>query len=266
MSDESSATEPLPDGWGPDTPPGDTLLRDYLDSGVRYLVDVGRAVGAPVVEDEQLGGAHHRAPFPFANLTYVRRPLTPTAWADALHRLRATYAAAEPFVVVSPFATPDLRDAGATLLGHPPFMVRPSGDPADRPTPPGLELEPVTTPGALADFGLTLAEAYPGGPAGTLFTPGILDVAGVTLWMARLDGRPVGTAAGHHGGRVNGVEMISCLASARGRRLGEAITWAPTLVRPELPATLFSSDLGRRVYERMGYLAVSRFTLWLCRA
>jgi hypothetical protein len=37
----------------------------------------------------------------------------------------------------------------------------------------------------------------------------------------------------------------------------------PTLVRPEAPAALIASDLGRPVYERMGYVALVRFTLWL---
>ena len=37
----------------------------------------------------------------------------------------------------------------------------------------------------------------------------------------------------------------------------------PTLVRPELPAALIASDLGRPVYERMGCVALVRFTLWL---
>jgi hypothetical protein len=174
----------MEDGWGPATQPGDTLLRDYVDSSARYLVDVGRSVGAPVVEDEQLAGAHHRAAFPFANLTLVRRPLTASQWAEAPDRLRDRFGAAEPFVIVSPFPTPDLGKSGATLLGHPPFMLRPAGPPADRPAPAGLSLEPVTTADALAAFEPTLVEAYPGGPCGSLFTPGILDVDDVTLWLS----------------------------------------------------------------------------------
>ena len=53
------------------------------------------------------------------------------------------------------------------------------------------------------------------------------------------------------------------MPDARGRRIGEAVTWMPTLVRPESPAALIASDLGRPVYERMGYVALVRFTLWL---
>ena len=81
-------------------------------------------------------------------------------------------------------------------------------------------------------FEATLAAAYPAGGGGTLFSAPLLDVDGITLWVARLDGEPVATALAHHGGRINGVEMISCLPSARGRRVGEAVTWLPTLVVP----------------------------------
>jgi predicted N-acetyltransferase YhbS len=55
---------------------------------------------------------------------------------------------------------------------------------------------------------------------------------------------------------------VSNLARARGKGIGAALTWAATLAEPELPATLISSDDGRPVYERMGYLPIHRFTLW----
>jgi hypothetical protein len=252
----------LETGWGPQVPPGDTVLRDYVDSSVRYLVDVGLAVGAATVEDDAVAGAHHGAPFPFANMNIARRPLSDPEWTATVGRLRAAYPAGMPFVIVSPFPTPDLAPLGFTLVGHPPFMVRPAG-PAIRAQPAGLEVERVTDGAGLAEFEATLIEAYPGGPGGTFFTPGILDVDGVGLWIARLDGACVATAAGHHGGAVNGVEIISTRPTARGRRVGEAVTWAPTLARPDLPAALFASDLGRPVYERMGFVSVLRFTLWV---
>jgi len=259
MGDE----EPLDDGWRPGTPAGDTVLRDYVESSVRYLVDIGRAVGAATVEDDDVAGAHHDAEFPFANITVVRRPLPERAWPDVLGRLRAAYPGTRPFVLVSPFPTPELGRLGFRKVGHPPFMVRPASPGAVAPEPIGATIARVTTTELLARFEPTLTEAYPGGPAGSLFSPGILDVDGVALWIATVDGSPVATAAGHHGGAVNGVEIISCLPSMRGRGIGAAITWAATLARPELPAALFASDAGRPVYERMGFLAVSRFTLWV---
>ena len=255
-------TEALEDGWQPETPPGDTVLRDFVDSSVHYLAGVGRAVGAATVDDADVAGAHHGAEFPFANMSIVRRPLDHAQWSDALARVRDAFAGRGPFVIASPFPTPDLRGDGCDLVGHPPFMIRAAG-PAAVPEPDGLELTPVQDEVELAVFEATLAAAYPAGGGGTLFSAPLLDVDGISLWVARLDGEPVATSLAHHGGRVNGVEMISCLPSVRGRRVGEAVTWLPTLMQPDRPAALIASDLGRPVYERMGFVALVRFTLWI---
>jgi hypothetical protein len=83
------------------------------------------------------------------------------------------------------------------------------------------------------------------------------------LWLARLDGEPVATAAAFTSHGVNLVEIIATTAAARGRGIGAALTWRATLADPAVPAVLLASDLGRPVYERMGYLPISRATLWL---
>ena len=44
--------------------------------------------------------------------------------------------------------------------------------------------------------------------------------------------------------------------------MGYAITAHATLADPELPALLIASDLGKPVYDRLGYLTIARFTLW----
>jgi hypothetical protein len=75
-------------------------------------------------------------------------------------------------------------------------------------------------------------------------------------------GRPVATAAGHVAAGVNLVEMVSTAHPARGCGYGEAVTWAATLVDPELPSVLLASDAGRPIYERMGFAAVTRWTMW----
>jgi hypothetical protein len=50
------------------------------------------------------------------------------------------------------------------------------------------------------------------------------------------------------------------LESARGKGFGAAITWAATLADSTMPAMLVASDLGRPVYERMGYVVLDRWT------
>ena len=254
---------PLEDGWSATTPPGDSIMRDFVDSSAAYLTSVGRGVGAAVIDDGDLAGAHHGAPFPFVNMVITRRPIPDSEWPDRLTRLRTAFATNQPFVITAPFPTPDLRDHGFTQLGHPPFMIRPAGPHRDRPALASLAIERVTEPESLAIFERTLIDAYPAGPSGSMLHPAILAVPGVTLWLATLDGRPVATAATHHSGPVNGVEMVACHADVRGRGIGEAVTWAATSVVPERPAALIASDPGRPVYARLGYLPVTRFTLWI---
>jgi len=48
-----------------------------------------------------------------------------------------------------------------------------------------------------------------------------------------------------------------------GRGYGLALTAAAAAVEPSKPATLIASDLGRPVYDRLGFVAVMRFTYWL---
>ena len=49
---------------------------------------------------------------------------------------------------------------------------------------------------------------------------------------------------------------------ARGRGYGEALTWHAARADPSLPSMLISSDVGRPIYERMGFLPLQRITLW----
>ena len=65
------------------------------------------------------------------------------------------------------------------------------------------------------------------------------------VWLGLVDGRPVATATASVTDGLVGVYVIATRAEARGRGYGEALTWAATLCRPELPATLQASDMGR---------------------
>ncbi len=259
-------TDRLPDGWGGDTPVDDTLVRAYAEAYADLAEALGTAMDAPTVRTEEFVAFDTHQPFPFVNVAVLLRPVFEVT--DPLLDDVAAFFAPDdeqtPFLVWSATPLPDLRTRSWALMGHPPLMLRPAG-PADVPAPEGLELVEVRDADTLATFDATLIEAYPV-PEMTgrrQFGPGVLDAPGWRLWLAMLDGKPVGTAAAHVTDAFVDVEWISLRPEARGRRIGEALTWIATLAETDRPAMLFASDLGQPTYQRMGYASLSRLTLWV---
>lgn len=135
---------------------------------------------------------------------------------------------------------------------------RPGGDAE------GVEVHEVTDAATLAVAEQVLVDGYPlpGTRPGDLFAPPLLDGA-TRVFLAHVDGVPVAVAAAHHDAGTTLVEYVAALPSARGRGAGAAATWAATTCVPDAPAVLIASDDGRPTYERMGYVAVERWTAWL---
>lgn len=170
-----------------------------------------------------------------------------------------------PLSLVSAVATPDLGGRGWELVGHPPLMVRAArGD--GPPYPAELTITEVVEEPGLEVFERTLVDSYPDPTLQPYAWGSFLDgraLGGATRYFTGfVAGRPVATALGHTAAGVNAVEMVATTAAARGRGYGAALTWAATTVEPTLPAVLIASDLGRPVYEALGFHAVSRWTFW----
>jgi GNAT superfamily N-acetyltransferase len=144
-------------------------------------------------------------------------------------------------------------------------MVRPAGGDGPR-VPAELTISEVDDEVALEVFERTLVDGYPEPDLQPYRFGSVHDgriLGGPThCFTGTVGRRPVATALGHVAHGVNVVEMIATTDDARGRGYGAALTWAATTVDPSLPAVLFASDLGRPVYERLGYHAVSRWTIW----
>ena len=142
-----------------------------------------------------------------------------------------------------------------------PCMVR-DADRDGGSAPRELEIVEVADDSGIEETWTILNEVFLGGRAPSRLWDDRLLNDDFRIWLGRVDGRAVTTAAAFIGFGYVGVYAVGTLPPARGRGYGEAITWAATLCRPDLPATLQASAMGRLMYERMGYRTVADFTVW----
>ena len=255
--------EHLTDGWEPDLPADDTLVRQAVLVHASWPLDLATALHRPRRRTDHWAGAHLGGRGALTNAVVLLQPL---ADPDVLGEVDEIVPPSVPYFLLSAWPTPDLTGQGLALLGHPPLMVRfPS--PGGIPEPEGVEVREVTNAADLAVAERVLVDGYPMPDLeplspGDLLAPGIL--GGPTrVWLAYADEEPAAVAAAHvHAGLVL-VEYVAALPSARGRGAGASVAWAATLADPSLPAVLVASDDGRPVYEHMGYVAIERWTAWL---
>ncbi len=258
----------LPDAWDAGLPAADNLIKEYVLGYADLMEAIAAALEWRSVRTERFVAIDAGTPFPWQNCVVPLRPFGTDEVDDVVGEAEAFFRARDggPFLLWGGFAIPDLAGRGWGLMGHPPLMLRPAGGSAP-PLPDGLEVSPVRTVEELDEFTTTLVEAFPvpelaGLPLGG-YGPALLELDGWNMWVGRIDGRAVATAAAWvHGGLVD-VEWISARPETRGRGVGAAVTWAATMADAARPAMLIASDLGQPVYERMGYLRLTRFTLWV---
>jgi GNAT superfamily N-acetyltransferase len=168
-----------------------------------------------------------------------------------------------------------VRDSHAHLdlapLGWKPWFMHPwmIREPAPLAVAPvaGLRIAPVRTAEEVAVFETTVFGAASGrqdwAPAGSVHpAPQSLDVPGLTLLIAWLDGEPVGTALAAVDDRVVQVSAVSVVAGARRRGVGTAVTATAVATAPQLPAVLDSTALGHGVYLGLGFRDAGNSVVW----
>jgi hypothetical protein len=267
----------LETGWLPDTPIGDTVLRRFLHNQADVLADFartpdGRTARVPGAALIDAGG-----PVPYFNQALLLRPLH-GADDPVLTAVEEFFgpAGGRPFTSLSAWPTPDLAGRGWTLVGHPAFMVRSPGPHERRPPPEtttadvpatGVAVAPVTRPADLLVAEQIAVDGYPidearDRPPGTVLPPGLLG-GGTRVRLGFLDGAPVAAAAVAIGHGVVNLCFAATLPAARRRGVWEALVWTRVDDAPDLPAVSYTSDFSRPGFERMGFLPVLRFTLWM---
>ena len=268
MSENTVASLGPLTGWELDAPPSDTVLRQFILSQVAFQELAGRAMGATVAVNDRYIAVDTGRPATFLNLALLRKPLAGAELEQTMEELEAIYGvagASGSAVVYSPLPTPDLSSWGWTLSGHPPLQLRsPLTPPIDTSS---IRIDPVTGDDELHIFERIAIEGFPmdemrGAPPNSLFTPSMLADPRFGAWLGYLGDEPVSGAASMLEDGMVDVVMVATLPQARRKGIGLAIT--QRAARPELglPAALLSSDEGRPIYERLGFVPILRGSFW----
>ena len=86
--------------------------------------------------------------------------------------------------------------------------------------------------------------------------------AGLTPLDRYLDGTPIAVAASHTAHGVVNLCLAATLPTARRRGVWHALVATRCAGTPDLAAAAFTSDYSRPGFLRMGFLPITRFTLW----
>ncbi|HEV8298022.1 MAG TPA: hypothetical protein VGQ20_12010 [Acidimicrobiales bacterium] len=261
----SPASRPPEDGWLPDTPVGDSILRRFVHNQADLNDAHARAAGGRTSRLDGAALADSGGPIAYLNQAVLLRPLSgrddPTL--DGVEEFMGAGRAGAT-TLLSIWPTPDITTRGWFLVGHPTFVVRGpvAVDPA---VPPDVSLRLVSTPDDLAVAERVAVEGYPlevgrGARPGSLL-PAALS-GGVQLWTGSHAGEAVGVGAAFVAHGLVNLCLAATLPAARRKGVWGALVDARVAGAPELPAAAFTSDMSRPGFEAKGFLPITRFTLW----
>jgi hypothetical protein len=259
----------LTDGWEPDLPVGDTLLRRFLFNLAAFHEVPVVAAGGRVLRGGDFAAADLGRPAAMHNAATLLRPLPFDRAAQTLEEVEGFFdghGSGEAYLW-SAWPTPDLRTRGWVLEGHPPLLLRTPGSRPVPPVPPGLRVERVAGLEALRDWervavdGFPYRELQPYRP-GALLHEGVLADGRLRLWVGYEDGRPVCVGSLFVAEGVAAFSLGVTLPAARRRGYWAAMAAVRLVEEPGLPAVGVFSDMSRPSAEAVGFLPLTRFTLW----
>jgi hypothetical protein len=262
----------LATGWEPHRPLSDGLLRRFIYAFATSFTGPVSLMGGRVVRRKPYLVWDRGVPAGHYNGALLLQPLPHAGWERIVDGLEADLLAggaggAGEVVLFSPWPTPDLTDRGWQLSGHPPLLLRPSGEP-EPPTPAWLDVREVADRRTLADWERVAIVGYPFqelAPArrGCLVDERILTDPRLHAWVAYTGGEPIaiGTSYVVHGLHVPTLGVT--LAEHRGRGAWQVLMRRRLSTFAALPAMSLFSDLSRPPAEGLGFLPIARWTVWL---
>jgi len=262
---EVSTERPLEDGWLHDTPVDDALLRRFVFSQADVNAIMAHAAGGWVDHTDEVFLADSGTPVPYMNQAILARPLT-GAGDPVLDVVDDFFAGlTHTTTLLSIWPTPDLSQQGWNLVGHPAMVARAPGPVGYEPAPE-VEVRVASTEDDFVVAERVIIDGYPMPqandlPPGRLFSPALLP-AGITVRLGLLEGEPVGVGNAHVGHGVVNLCLGATLPAARRRGVWEALVWSRVAQSPDLPSVAYTSDYSRPGFLRMGFLPITRFTLW----
>jgi len=134
--------------------------------------------------------------------------------------------------------------------------------------PPGFEIRRVTDAAGIDAHRLAVTAGFGSHPEVALGTacPDLLYRPECVVYLGYADGDPVVSGLGWRTGRTIGVYSIATIGSARRRGYGAAMTarvMADGVVAGCDVAALQASEMGRPIYERLGFRTVVRYTAYV---
>ena len=168
---------------------------------------------------------------------------------------------------------PRMAELGLVPLVEGTFMpgmaMRLGGDSLgdDRLEAAGHEIRVVDDAAGIRDHVVAVAAGFgfPEEIAGQVVTPALLGRPGIRVYVGYVDGRPVTTGLGFRTGTTMGVYNIATVPSHRRRGYGDAMTrriLGDGVADGCTVAILQSSDMGRPIYERLGFRAVVEYVAY----
>jgi GNAT superfamily N-acetyltransferase len=254
----------------------DGLIALEHENWIAYLTGVVRCSGQAIVtRDDGVVTILSGLPFDWFNQVLVARAqATPEGVLAAVARARERD---DTFVVrlrdgIDDRFIPTLIEAGLVAGGAasltPGMVAFPIGiDALARHAAPDLEIRRVTDAPGIEVHRRVVTAGFGSAPVVAEGTacPDLLGRAECVVYVGYADGIPVASGLGWRSGRTIGVYSIATIGSARRRGYGAAMTArviADGVAAGCDVAALQASEMGRPIYERLGFRTVVRYTAY----